>query len=235
MTSWSKSRLQGCIPDSSNLSELDTGNNSSSHEQTDVPIQISTLWIGHDSKDLHKVDETGGDISKTPVSLYPDILHLHNLLLMAESKELFPSSKQAISGHTREIGLHPEIKEVHSGSLAAIRNPDSLTMTILLLIGKLLKIQKESRHMMNKGRASARNLAHMVNSTFLAVHSTPLHYRALKRLNNRISHNYTPLGQEAMKNLNIWIHNLQSYNKKQIKKNHQWTEHYLESWARLKS
>ena len=72
--------------------------------------------------------------------------------------------------------------------------------------------------MMNKGRATARDLAHLVglyNSTCPAIPLAPLHYRAVQRLKNCISGNYNsqaPLDRETLADLQFWTHILQAYN-----------------------
>lgn len=76
--------------------------------------------------------------------------------------------------------------------------------------------------MMNRGQATARELARLIglyNSTCAAVPLAPLHYRALQRLKNCISHDYdspAPLDGEALADLQFWTHIPQAYNGRQI-------------------
>lgn len=154
------------------------------------------------------------------------VIYLDDILIMAQSKDLLRSHMRVLAHELECLGFKlnqnkcvwtPTQTIEYLGFLI-----NSVKMTISLPDDKLHKIKKECRHLYNKRRATARELAHLIgllSSTIPAVSVAPLHYRALQRLRHRIlsisAGNYdhrAEITEEAKEDLIWWMDKLQHFN-----------------------
>ena len=157
------------------------------------------------------------------------IVYLDDILLMADSAERLNNHMEIMTDTLQQLGfilnrkkciLHPQQRIEFLGFCV-----DSTTMTLSLPQHKVLKIEKECRHLRNQGEVSARQLAHIIgllNATNPAVLPARMHYRSLQRLKNRTlgsSRDFdqrTRLDVESLDDISFWTQTLRQVNGRPI-------------------
>jgi hypothetical protein len=121
------------------------------------------------------------------------VMFIDDSLIMAQGADILQQHLEILVTLFHSLGfiinwekscLHPKQIIEFLGLLI-----DSIKMTTCLPEEKLVKIQKESRHLMKRERVSARELAQMVGLftfTLPAVLPAPLRYRNLQRCRTSI-------------------------------------------------
>ena len=181
-----QSRFEGCIPDGTHPQEvppfqLGTGG---------FPVLLSLLWSGVCASNLPQAPQTivspaeiTGPQNDGVHGRYPT----HGFIREADSSE--SDTSHVLAG---EIGVHNQQRQVCDGAKSPDRvsglTVNSNTMSLSVPQDNIAKVQKECRHMLNRGVTSAWELFHLIgllSSLIWAVLPDPLHYRALQRLKNR--------------------------------------------------
>ena len=120
------------------------------------------------------------------------VVYLDDILLMASSEELIGQHLTLLVFWLEELGfiINKDKSVMEPGHQIEFLGltVNSNTMSLSVPQDKIAKVQKECRHMLNRGVASARELSHLIgllSSLIWAVLPAPLHYRALQRLKRR--------------------------------------------------
>ena len=153
------------------------------------------------------------------------VVYLDNVLLMASSEELIGQHLTLLVSWLEELGFiinkdNSVMEPGHQIEFLGL-TVNSNTMSLSVPQDKIAKVQKECRHMLNRGVASAQELSHLIgllSSLIWAVLPAPLHYRALQRLKHRA---LTSLGSwdlqvsldsSSQRNLVFWVSQLKEHN-----------------------
>ena len=153
------------------------------------------------------------------------VVYLDDILLMASSEELIGQHLTLLVSWLEELGfiINKDKSVMEPGHQIEFLGltVNSNTMSLSVPQDKIAKVQKECRHMLNRGVASARELSHLIgllSSLIWAVYPAPLHYRALQRLKHRA---LTSLGSwdlqvsldsSSQRDLVFWVSQLKEHN-----------------------
>ena len=117
------------------------------------------------------------------------VVYLDDVLLMASSEELIGQHLTLLVSWLEELGfiINKDKSVMEPGHQIEFLGltVNSNTMSLSVPQDKIAKVQKERRHTLNRGVASAQELSHLIgllSSLIWAVLPAPLHYRALQRL-----------------------------------------------------
>ena len=184
-----QSRFERCVPDGTHppsgqevpLLQLGTGG---------LPVLLPPLWSGVCASNLYQAPQTivsPAEISGPQNGGVLGRYSTHGFIRGADRSA--SDTSRVLAG---KIGVRNQQRQESDG----VRSPDrvswltvnSNTMSLSVPQDKIAKVQKECRHMLNRGVASARELSHLIgllSSLIWAVLPAPLHYRALQRLKHR--------------------------------------------------
>ena len=163
----------------------------------DLPIQVSSFRPCHSTLSFYQAAPACVSfLRQQGVRL---VIYLDDLLLMAETQELLQQQLHHIMSLLTKLGFLLNLKKCILTPCRQLEFlgfiVDSLTLSLYVPSDKVSKIKKECRHMLNKQRVSARNLAHIIgllSSVTPAVLQAPLHYRGLQRLRSSALRLFNP-------------------------------------------
>ena len=153
------------------------------------------------------------------------VVFLDDILLMASSKELIGQHLTLLVSWLEELGfiINKDKSVMEPGHQIEFLGltVNSNTMSLSVPQDKIAKVQKECRHMLDRGAASARELSHLIgllSSLIRAVLPAPLHYRALQRLKHQALTSLgswdlqVSLNSSSQRDLVFWVSQLKEHN-----------------------
>ena len=152
------------------------------------------------------------------------IIYIDDVLIMHQSKELAWNHMVLAVEVLEGLGFLVNYKKSQIKPSQEIEflgfKIVSTKMELKLPREKLVRIQKEAKHMLDQGTVSARQLAQLIGrmlAAILAIQPAPLHYRGLQWLKHRAlkARGYDGmvlLSGEAREDLAWWTRNLVSWN-----------------------
>lgn len=172
------------------------------------------------------------------------IVYLDDILIMEDSPTKLKKHAQLLVTQLQDLDFVLNTKKNVWKPSQLIRFlgflVDSKTMSLSLPSEKILKIQKECRHMLIKTSTTARELAHLIGlltSVNAAMPTAPLHYRALQRLCNRTTGHSRQYGHlinleaESRGDLSFWVQHLREYNGRQTNSIHDYFIRCIQVWV----